>query len=58
MADEADPENVLAIKNVGSRVAYRPAPRRVTREFGSTETYFGMSLAAVKATETMPSRDA
>ena len=29
MAGEADPENVLAVKNVGSRAAYRPAPRRL-----------------------------
>ena len=26
MADEADPGNVLAVKNVGFRAAYRPAP--------------------------------
>jgi len=38
MADEADPENVLAVKNVGSRAAYRPAPRKATRNFGSTES--------------------
>ncbi len=25
MADEADPENVLAAKDVGPRAAYRPA---------------------------------
>ncbi len=34
MADEADPDSVLAVKNVGSRTAYRPAPRRATRKLG------------------------
>jgi|GEM_PF-4800244 len=37
MADEADPGNVLAAKNVGFRAAYRPAPRRATRQLRSTE---------------------
>jgi len=38
MADEADPSQVLAAKNVGSRAAYRPAPRGAKRQFGSTES--------------------
>ena len=38
MADEADPGNVLADKNVGFRAAYRPGPRKAQWQFGSTES--------------------
>ena len=37
MADEADPVNVLAVKNVGSRAAYRPGLRGAKWQFGNTE---------------------
>jgi len=36
MADEADPGNVLAVKNIGSRAADRPALREAKRPFGNT----------------------
>ncbi len=37
MAEEADPDNVLAAKIVGSRVAYRLGQRRPVRQTGSNE---------------------
>jgi len=42
MADEADPGNVLAVKNIGSRAAYRPDPRWAEWQFGSTEYQHGL----------------
>jgi len=40
MADEADPGNVLVVKNIGSRAAYRPGHRKAKQQFGSTDTLF------------------
>jgi len=37
MADEADPGNVPAVKNIGSRAAYRLGPRKAKQQFGGTE---------------------
>ena len=48
MADEADPENVPAVKNVDSRAVYRPVPRRVTRKLGSTDMGLGPSMPVLR----------
>jgi len=46
MADEADPGNLLAAKNVGSRAAYRLVSLGAEWQFGSTETGYAASPAA------------
>ncbi len=49
MADEADPNNMLAAKYVGFRAAYRPGARTAPWQLGSTKYYHPLKQVGLKA---------